>query len=145
MTYFNTITFRGEEIKHQVSFIIPVYKDYNGLRRTLRSIKQQKVTDHTIEIIVVNDGGSEKIKEVCIREKVKMVDVIPNSGSYYARNRGLEYSTGEFIALASAALMCRTFFERGVKGGSPAVFSVGPLSTIFSISYRTPSIEMFIC
>jgi len=102
MDSFNAISFQREENKHLISFIIPVYKDYTGLQRTVRSIRKQTVTGYTIEIIVVNDGGDKEVKNVCQQEKVKMVEVIPNSGSYYARNRGLEHSAGQFIAFIDA-------------------------------------------
>ena len=102
MDSFTGISFQREEIKQLISFIIPVYKDYAGLQRTVRSIKKQSVTGYTIEIIVVNDGGDKEIKDVCRQEKVKMVEVVPNSGSYYARNRGLEQSVGQFIAFIDA-------------------------------------------
>ena len=100
MKAFNKINFRNKADKFTVSFVIPVYKDYDGLDMTLNSIAHQqyrKCGKYTLEIIVVNDGGDREISGVCQKYKVKMVEIRPNCGSYLARNKGLEYSTGSII------------------------------------------------
>jgi glycosyltransferase involved in cell wall biosynthesis len=105
MKAFNKINFRNKADKFTVSFVIPVYKDYDGLDMTLNSIAHQqyrKCGKYTLEIIVVNDGGDREISGVCQKYKVKMVEIRPNCGSYLARNKGLEYSTGSIIIFIDA-------------------------------------------
>lgn len=102
MEVFNKINFRNRADKFTVSFVIPVFKDYYGLDMTLNSISVRQWGKYKIEIIVVNDGGHGEISEVCRRHKVKMVEIQPNCGSYLARNKGLEYSSGDIIVFTDA-------------------------------------------
>lgn len=102
MEDFNKINFRNNADQLTVSFVIPVFKDYYGLDMTLNSIADRKCGKYKIEIIVVNDGGDVEISEVCRSYKVKMVEIQPNCGSYLARNKGLEYSTGDIIVFTDA-------------------------------------------
>jgi glycosyltransferase involved in cell wall biosynthesis len=102
MEVFNKINFRNRADKFTVSFVIPVFEDYYGLDMTLNSISDRRCGKYKIEIIVVNDGGYGEISGVCRRYKVKMVEIQPNCGSYLARNKGLEYSTGDIIVFTDA-------------------------------------------
>ncbi len=102
MEAFNIINFRNNTDQLTVSFVIPVFKDANGLDITLNSISDRQCGKYKIEIIVVNDGGHGEIHEVCRRYKVKMVEIQPNCGSYLARNKGLEYSSGDIIVFTDA-------------------------------------------
>jgi len=102
MDVFNKINFRNNADKFTVSLVIPVFKDANGLDMTLDSIPDQQCGKYKLEIIVVNDGGDSEISAVCRKYKVKMVEIEPNCGSYLARNKGLEYSTGDIIVFTDA-------------------------------------------
>ena len=102
MDFFNKINFRNNADKFTVSLVIPVFKDADGLDMTLNSISDQQCGKYNLEIIVVNDGGDTGISMVCRKYKVKMVEIRPNCGSYLARNKGLEYSTGDIIVFIDA-------------------------------------------
>jgi len=99
---YNKINFHNSVDKFTISIIIPVFKDYFGLNMTLDSISDRTCGKYQIEIIVINDGGHKEITEVCKRHRVKMVEIQPNSGSYFARNKGLEYSNGDIIVFIDA-------------------------------------------
>jgi GT2 family glycosyltransferase len=82
-----------------VSYIIPAYKDVDGLRECLRSIKKQKYEEK--EIIVVIDGGNKEIREIIESEfkKVKMISLPRNYGHAGASNIGIETAKGKYVAL----------------------------------------------
>lgn len=85
----------------KVSIIVPVYNVENYIKRCLDSLVNQTLQD--IEVIVVNDGAtdnSEKIINKYIEKyasKIKLVSK-PNGGLSDARNYGMKYATGEYIA-----------------------------------------------
>jgi len=81
-----------------VSVIIPVYNAREVIRETVDSVLKQTWSDY--EIIVVDDGSTDESAAVVqqFREKVTYV-YQDNKGVAQARNRGIEESTGEYIAL----------------------------------------------
>ena len=99
---YTQITFKEKEVPSFVSVIIPVYKDAIGLKDTLESLNEQTIDRANFEIIVVNDGGDPDITALCEKYQVRVIEQKPNRGSYYARNKGLEISKGEFIAFVDA-------------------------------------------
>lgn len=86
----------------QISVIIPVHNDTEGLTITLHSLKQQSLPDQAFEVIVINDGGSDEVEKVCVSYGIKSIKVVPNRGSYYARNRGLEQAGAPQLAFVDA-------------------------------------------
>ena len=96
------LEFKKSSIKGYTSVIIPVYRDADGLEQTLTSLKNQSIPDSDYEVIVGNDGGGTEISDLCVNYNVKEVAIVPNKGSYYARNRALEESRGEYIAFVDA-------------------------------------------
>ncbi len=99
---YNKIYFKYREKKGFLSIVIPVYKDFEGISITLNSLKKSSFKKRNYEIIVVNDGGNEDVREVCKNHCVKIIDIIPNGGSYNARNKGIEKSRGEIIVFVDA-------------------------------------------
>lgn len=91
-----------------VSIIIPVYKDLVGLTDTIDSIERcdrKGIPEDTVEVIVVNDGGDDRISRFCQQRQITEVRITPNKGSYFARNRGLEACCGEFVAFVDADII----------------------------------------
>ena len=73
-----------------ISIIIPAYNEENKIKDTLESIKDIKEID---EIIVVDDGSSDKTSEVAKSVKSDKINVITqsqNRGKGYALNNGLK-------------------------------------------------------
>lgn len=85
--------------KPKVSIVVPVYNVEKYLNRCLNSLLQQ--TCKEIEIILIDDGSTDKSAGICDKAslKDKRVKVIhkKNQGAGCARNTGLEYATGEYI------------------------------------------------
>lgn len=84
-----------------VSVIIPVYNNDLYINQALESIFQQTYQDY--EIIVVDDGSTDNLKEVLqpYSQQIKYI-YQNNQGSAVARNRGIFEAKGEYIAFLDA-------------------------------------------
>ena len=85
----------------KVSVIVPVYNVEQYVRRCLESLVNQTLED--IEIIVVNDGSQDGSKYILQEYKEKYSNKIVylekiNGGLSDARNYGIKYATGDYIA-----------------------------------------------
>lgn len=90
--------------KELLSIVIPYYNLGDCIEETIVSLT--KIEYSKIEIIIVNDGSSEKAS-ICkldtIKEKYKVtVFNKENEGLALARNYGAEHSTGEYLAFLDA-------------------------------------------
>lgn len=87
-----------------ISVIIPVYNGQDTIVKTCESLRLQ--TFKEFEVIIVNDGSTDKTQEVCNElcqsdERFRIIKK-PNGGVSSARNRGLEESRGCWIAFVDA-------------------------------------------
>lgn len=85
----------------KVSIIIPVYNVERYLRLCLESVLSQ--TYKNIEVILVNDGSTDKSSDICrvfsnLDKRIILLDK-ENGGLSSARNAGIEVGTGELIYL----------------------------------------------
>lgn len=80
-----------------ISVIIPVYNSEKYLKQCLDSVINQ--TYNNLEIIVVNDGSTDKSLEIIKSYKDSRIKLInkENGGVSSARNVGLKEATGEYI------------------------------------------------
>lgn len=84
----------------KISVIVPVYNKEKYVENTLNSILNQ--TYKNLEIIIINDGSTDKSKEICekkalIDNRIIMINT-ENQGAGAARNLGLSKATGEYIS-----------------------------------------------
>jgi len=79
-----------------ISVIIPVYNGEKYLSRSLQSVFSQDYTH--VEVIVVNDGSTDDSPDICKSFPETHYISQPNQGVAVARNRGIESSTGDYIA-----------------------------------------------
>ncbi|GGL50656.1 glycosyltransferase [Sporolactobacillus putidus] len=91
-------------INIKVSVIIPVYNSEKFLRKCLDSVVNQTLND--IEIIVVNDGSTDKslciLNEYAKRYNNIMLINQKNSGQGLARNRAIDIARGEYLAFVDS-------------------------------------------
>ena len=82
----------------KVSVVIPTYNRINLLERAVNSVIRQ--TKNAFEIIVVDDGSDDNSSEM-VKQKFGSVILVrqENCGVSAARNRGIEISKGDWIAL----------------------------------------------
>ncbi|MED3735328.1 glycosyltransferase family 2 protein [Virgibacillus pantothenticus] len=91
--------------KHKlVSFVIPVYNAEHSLKRCIKSILSQSY--HSTEIILVNDGSTDKSTEICnsLAALYNNIHVIhqKNAGVSCARNIGIKKAKGAFLQFVDA-------------------------------------------
>lgn len=82
-----------------VSVIIPTYNRGRLILNSVTSVLNQ--TYKNIELIVVDDCSTDNTEEILKSindSRIKYVKLEKNSGACIARNKGIELSTGEFIA-----------------------------------------------
>jgi len=88
----------------KVSIIVPVYNVEKYLRRCLDSLVNQTLKD--IEIIVVNDGSLDNSEDIILEylKKYKNIKYYKkeNGGLSDARNYGIKYAKGEYLAFVDS-------------------------------------------
>jgi glycosyltransferase involved in cell wall biosynthesis len=92
---------KAYEGKPKISIIIPAYNTDVFLPRTLDSVLFS--TQPGLEIIVIDDGSTDKGPEMIDWYSEKYKGIIfgyhqKNQGLSYARNNGVKYANGDFIA-----------------------------------------------
>lgn len=90
----------------KVSAVITTYKrNVNTLRRAVESVCEQSYND--VELIIIDDNGlgskhqkdnEEFINKLSSRYEIRYVPLKVNSGVQFARNKGIEVSSGKYLA-----------------------------------------------
>ena len=85
----------------KISIIIPAYNCENTICRTINSILNQLYGN--IEIIVVNDGSTDKTKEI-VKKYKNNINLYNNNnkGVCYSRNFGIQKASGDYILFVDA-------------------------------------------
>lgn len=106
----------------QISIIIPVYNAEKYIKKCIDSILEQ--TLRNIEIILVNDGSTDKSEEICraYEQKDNRIKVISqdNKGVSAARNCGISIAKGDFITFVDSddtieKDMCRQLYNAAIE------------------------------
>ena len=88
----------------KVSVIVPVYNVYDYLEKCLNSLVNQTLKD--LEIIIVNDGSTDNSMDIINKYAKKYSNIYAyskeNGGLSSARNYGLKYATGQYIAFVDS-------------------------------------------
>ncbi len=84
-----------------VSIIVPCYNAEDVLPRAVASVRAQTFADW--ELIIVNDCSTDETAAVAARlaaedPRIRLVDLLENSGSSAARNAGIDVAAGEYVA-----------------------------------------------
>ena len=103
----------------KISIIIPMYNAKEYIARCLESVINQSFND--IEIIIVNDGSTDKSLEICrkyaeVDERIVILNK-ENNGVYVARNQGMNVATGEYVMFVDSddwidENMCQDLYKR---------------------------------
>lgn len=114
----------------KISVIVPVYNAEKYIDRCMKSIYDQTFTDY--EIILVNDGSTDKSDEICRRyqEQDDRVTYIKkkNEGAGSARNMGIEKAKGEYLAFPDVD----DWFEPEMYAELYALAKSGDFDVVFS-------------
>ena len=84
-------------MKDLISVVVNVFNGEKYIKKCLDSIINQ--TYKNIEILIVNDGSTDKTLEVCKSIKDKRIRIIDqkNIGISLSRNVGMDNSKGDYI------------------------------------------------
>lgn len=120
----------------RVSVILPVYNGERTLADSIDSILNQEFKD--LELIIINDGSSDKSLEICERYKndtrVRIINQV-NHGLAKTLNIGIRLSRGEIIARQDQddiSLPGRIYKQIQFIDQNPRVVLVGTWSKVYS-------------
>ncbi len=87
---------------HYFSIIIPAYNKQDVISKTIKSIQEQDYPLDNIQIIVVDDGSTDKTYNIAKSFKGIEVYKKENGGKASALNYGIRKAKGEFIVVLDA-------------------------------------------
>ena len=139
----------------KVSVIIPLYNAEKFIKDCLTSVLKQTLID--IEVIIVNDGSTDSSLDIVKQfyEKDNRIILLsqPNSGSGKARNFGLSFAKGDYIAFMDSddwypdKDILETLYNKATSnsakicGGSFSNYKNGVTNTKFVGNYRKYTFE----
>ncbi|MBE9011790.1 glycosyltransferase [Pseudanabaenaceae cyanobacterium LEGE 13415] len=95
----------------QVSVILPVYNEQADIRRTFDAILRYLETHPNFTFILVNDGSSDRTKEIITAgihlaktPRIRLISYHPRAGKGYAIRQGVEYADGDLICFLDSDL-----------------------------------------
>ena len=91
------------------SIVIAAYQAEATIERSVRSVLAQSATDADLEVIVVDDGSTDRTRELVADMaasetpgRIVLAPEAPNAGPSVARNHGLEFTRGEWMGFLDA-------------------------------------------
>ena len=154
------------------SVLIPVFNEEKTVIEVLKRLNSTKVDEVDYEVIVINDGSTDKTKELLEQNKnlfSKLINNERNSGKGFSVKEGLKVASGDYIIFQDADLeydpiefkkfikVCRQF-DADLILGSRFIYSeytrshnilnkIGNhiLTFIFNIFYNTTFTDIYSC
>jgi CDP-glycerol glycerophosphotransferase len=121
-----------------ISVVVPFHNNEDLLDDCLRSVARQ--THANLEVVMVDDGSADGSGQIAQRRAASdprfQLIRVPNGGPGFSRNRGIEQTTGEFLAFVDAddmlpshalEIMLHTLQESGSDFVSGGVERIGPM------------------
>lgn len=129
-----------------ISVVIPAFNEEKYISTALKSLSSQSLPKNEYEVIVVDNGSSDKTAQVAQEFGAKVVKYSKIQGVSAARQAGVDSARGEIIAFTDAdALLPRDWLkniqekmgERNViaLGGSMVPQGVGAVSVVLFTIY----------
>jgi len=84
-----------------ISVIVPAYNAEETLRECLAALETQTLSRRDYEVIVVDDGSTDRTTEIARARGVRLVRQ-PNAGPATARNRGAREARGDLLLFTDA-------------------------------------------
>ena len=87
-------------MKNKISVIVPVYNQEKYIGRCLRSLLHQSINIKEYEIIIINDGSTDKTSyalNLFSGNNIKIINNKKNNGLPFCLNQGIKYSKSEYI------------------------------------------------
>lgn len=125
----NKVSFMTPKIEpRKIRAVIPVYKDWEGLKVTLDSL--QALNPRPGAIVVANDNADTHIPGWLKTYPVEIINYNGNRGPAYARNRGSKHSNTEFDWIYFTDCGCEhvrnliTYFMNAQKSSSDSIVAI---------------------
>ncbi|GAB4009685.1 MAG: hypothetical protein Fur0010_00850 [Bdellovibrio sp.] len=101
----------------EISVIIPYYQDLTSIKKCIKSLSEQTLSENNFEVIIVSNEPTLQAFDFLNDYKLKISLLHePNGGSYAARNLGIKKAKGKHIAfLDSDCLPKEDFLDKGLK------------------------------
>lgn len=122
---------------YEVSVIVPVYNVEQWLPRCLNSLVNQTIFND-IEILLIDDGSTDLSGSLCDSYASKYKNIVTyhksNGGVSSARNYGLQYANGLYVAFVdSDDYVEKEFYEMMIESGKKqnADLLVGDYNLVF--------------
>ena len=90
-----------------ISVIIPAYNEEESIEKVIDEIikvLQENNIYENSEIIVVNDGSTDRTREIALEKKITVLDNPQNIGYGYSLKKGIENARNETIVITDADL-----------------------------------------
>ncbi|MEM5794178.1 MAG: glycosyltransferase family 2 protein [Candidatus Aenigmatarchaeota archaeon] len=114
-----------------VSIVVPAYNEEKIIGKTIKKLKEINYPKNKLEIIVVDDGSTDKTYEIAKKFASKRVKVFKKSrgGKASALNFGVKKSKNNFVAVIDAdsflekdaLLNCMKYFDKDVAAVTSTV------------------------
>jgi cellulose synthase/poly-beta-1,6-N-acetylglucosamine synthase-like glycosyltransferase len=115
-----------------ISIVIPAHNEEDSIENAIKSCLNLDYPKEKLEVIVVNDGSTDRTKEICERyEKLGLIRLVnkERGGKASALNLGLKIAKGEIFACLDADSMYEKnalnkmlkYFEKNVAAVTPVI------------------------
>lgn len=89
--------------EYSITILIPTYNEQDNIKQTINHVMQLDYPKEKLEVIVINDGSTDKTKEIVKKllkkySNLKLLDK-KNSGKADSLNKGVKMSKGELLAV----------------------------------------------
>lgn len=92
----------GSLFKYKISVIVPIYNVEEYIENCLKSLVNQTINKNELEVLLINDGSSDRSEEICKEYAAKYPYFKyfskENEGVSKTRNFGIEHSQGKYFA-----------------------------------------------
>lgn len=119
----------------RTSFVVIAYNEENNIVNCIESILNQKELDClNYEIIIVNDGSTDQTADIIIdlyknNRVIRLIDFEKNMGRGFARFKGVENTSGDYIVFIDADIVIPENWLARVKPYLLQYDAVGGIAT----------------
>lgn len=124
-----------------ISIVVPVHNEEENIEACILSLLNTEYPCK--EIIVVNDGSTDKTAEIAAKYPVKIVHINKKSGSASARNMGASIAKGDIIAFIDGDCLADRYWLKNLAAcyANPQVGGVGGPYRSLKVSYLSRCID----